>query len=65
MKKILLTGCATRHGFTINYVKPRQETLHKCPVCERRYGRNDMRIVDGIFVCVACASPAQDKGEEE
>jgi len=62
------SGKFTRHGFTLDYAKPRQETLHKCPVCERRYGRNDMRWVSGnfgsMFVCVACAGDAQEESEE-
>lgn len=64
-KKVLLTGRINQHGFSLDYAKPRQETLHRCPVCERRYSRNDMRIVNGIFVCVTCAGNAQDESEEE
>ncbi len=64
-KRILLTGSATRHGITINYVKPRQETLHRCPVCLHMVARRDMLIIDGIFVCVTCAGDAQDESEEE
>ena len=62
-KQIWLTGKLDRRGSLIN-LAPRQETLHSCPVYERRYGRNDMRIVDGAFKCVTCASDAQDESEE-
>ncbi len=64
-KQILLTGKFTQHGFTLNYAKPRQETLHKCPVCGQHYGRNDMRIIDGSFVCVDCAGDAQDESQDD
>lgn len=64
-KRILLTGSIHRRGSTLYYVKSRQETLHKCPGCEREFGRSEMRIVNGVFKCIACAGDAQDESEEE
>ena len=64
-KRVLLTGSIHRHGFELDYVKPRQETLHKCPGCWREFARSDMRIVNGAFKCITCAGGAQDEGKEE
>lgn len=64
-KKALLTGCINQHGFSLDYAKLRQETLHRCRVCERLYSRNDMRIVNGVFICVTCAGDAQDESQDE
>lgn len=63
-KRILIAGRINRYGFILDYA-PRQETLHRCPACLHMIARNDMRIVDGIFVCVTCAGDAQDESQDE
>ena len=63
-KRILLTGSIARHGFKLDYVKPRQETLLRCLTCGQWCSRSDMRIVDGVFKCVSCAGGAEDESEE-
>lgn len=63
-KSILLTGRIQHQRITLN-IAPRQETLHRCPVCLHKVSRNDMRIVNGIFVCVSCAEDDRDESEEE
>lgn len=64
-KRVLFTGSIARHGFTLDYAKPRRETLHRCRVCNRQYGRNDMRWVGEKLICFGCAGDAQDESEEE
>lgn len=64
-KRILLTGSIHRRGSTLDYVKPRQETLLRCLKCKQWCIRSDMRIVNGVFKCIGCAGDAQDESEEE
>ena len=64
-KRILFTGKFNRHGATLDYVKPRRETLLRCLTCGQWCSRSEMRIVDGIFVCAVCAGDAQDESKEE
>lgn len=64
-KRVLLTGSIHRHGSTLDYVKPRQETLLRCLKCKQWCSRGEMRIVNGVFKCVTCAGDVQDESEEE
>ena len=58
------SGITNRHGFTLD-IAPRQETLHRCSLCEQWYSRSDMKIVNGVLVCESCAGDAPDESEDE
>ena len=41
-KRILFTGSIARHGFTLDYAKPRRETLLRCLTCGQWCSREDV-----------------------